>query len=248
MPAPSAVGALLRTEARLTLRTPAAVVMPVLVPIVAMIVIAAVPAARRPVAPFGGLSVAHAYMPSLVIFSLTMTTLVVLPSALGGYRELGYLRRLRTTPASPAALLTAFLLLSTAVGLLAAGIITLAPWVFGVAPPSHPVTYTIGVLASLAAFLSVGTMLCAVIPNPRVAAAVGNVVAALMWFAAGLWYPRAQFPAWLMTLTDATPGGASARLLTDAVTGAPTNLWSIGVCVVWAVLGVVIAVRTFRWE
>ncbi|MDO5501299.1 MAG: hypothetical protein Q4F67_16645, partial [Propionibacteriaceae bacterium] len=71
---------------------------------------------------------------------------------------------------------------------------------------------------------------------------------AVMWFAAGMWFPRAQFPGWLVTLSDALPGGAATRLMTDAMTGAPVAWPAVAVCLAWAVLGALVAVRTFRWE
>lgn len=243
-----ATRALLGNEVRLFARTPAAVVLPVLMPIVATVVIAAVPAARRPAEPFGGLSVAQAYTPTLIIFAVSMATLVVLPSILGGYRELGFLRRLRTTPVSPAMLLAAFLVFMTVVSLMTALVIAGVPLLFGVPAPVRPVTFAVGVLLCVAAFLAVGTLLCAVIPNPRVATGVGNVVAALMWFCAGLWFPRAQFPAWLAGIADATPGGAAVRLMTDAMGGASMSWLAVGVCVAWSAVGATVAVRTFAWE
>lgn len=240
--------ALLANEIRLFARTPAAVIVPVLLPTLAAVIIAAVPAARRPNAVFGGLSVSQAYTPTLILFAISLAALVVLPQSLGGYRELGFLRRLRTTPVSPRALMTAFLLFTAGLSIVVALIIGLAPQLFGVPAPQRPLGFTAAVLLSLAAFLALGMMLCAVIGNPRVAAGLGNLLAAVMWFAAGMWYPRAQFPAWLSTVTDALPGGAAARLMTDALVGAPTSWPAVAVCVAWSVLGTVVALRTFTWE
>lgn len=243
-----AASALLSNEFRLFARNPAAVALPVLMPVVAAAIIAAIPAARRPVAPFGGLSVSQAYTPTLIIFAISMATLVILPSILGAYRELGFLRRLRTTPVSPATLLAAYLVFTCAVSVVTAIVIAVLPVLFGVPAPRHPFVFALGVLLSLAAFLALGTLLCAVIPNPRAASGVGNIVAALMWFSAGMWFPRAQFPEWLVRVTDATPGGAATRLITDAMIGAPIAWVAVLVCLVWATLGAAIAVRTFRWE
>lgn len=240
--------ALLRNEFRLFARTPAAVVLPVLMPVVAALVIAAIPAARRPAVPMGGLSVSQAYTPTLIIFAVSMATLVVLPSILGGYRESGFLRRLATTPVSPAALLAAYLAFTAVVSLVTASVIAVLPLLFGVPTAAHPGAFAVGVGLSVAAFLALGMWLCAVIPSPRVAMGIGNVVAALMWFAAGMWFPRAQFPAWLATVADATPGGAATRLITDATLGAPMAWAAVAVCMAWTVLAALIAVRTFRWE
>src|SRR5699024_10408470 len=90
--------------------------------------------------------------------------------------------------------------------------------------------------------------LCALIPNVKVLAGLGNVVVVVMWFTAGLWIPRAAFPDWAQTLTDLTPGGASAELLHTAIAGGDGSWQDVVVCLVWIALSVGIAVRVFRWE
>src|SRR5699024_9431316 len=99
-----------------------------------------------------------------------------------------------------------------------------------------------------AVFLAIGAVLCALIPNVKVLAGVGNVVAVLMWFTAGLWIPRAAFPDWARILTDLTPGGASAELLHTAIAGGDGNWQDVAVCLVWIVVSLGTAVRVFRWE
>lgn len=246
----SATAALFRNEARMFVRTPAAVVW-LLLPLLAAVVIAAIPAAREPSAVFGGLSVSQAYTPTITLFTISMVGLVLLPQLLGEYRELGFLRRLRTTPASASDLLKAFLGLMALLCLAAALFIAVVPLLFGVPAAVSSLRYTLAVVASTAAFLALGTVLCAVIPNPKAASGVGTAVAATQWFAAGMWYPRALFPEWLTTLANLLPGGAAAQLMSDAMIGAgsATGL-GIGVlvCLVWTVVGVAFALRTFRWE
>lgn len=238
---------LIRNETRLFARTPGGVI-PVLLPVLAALVMSAIPVAREPNPLFGGLSIVGAYTPTLILFAMSLATLVVLPQMLGSYRELGYLRRLRTTPTSPAALLGAYVLVTGVLSLVASAVIAVAPVLFGAPGIERPLAFAGAAVLGLLPFLALGLMLCAVIGNSKAAAGVGNVIAAAMWFAAGMWFPRAQFPDWLLTLTDVLPGGAATRLMTDAMVGAPTSWQAVIVCAVWAVLGALIAVRTFRWE
>ncbi|HHV22639.1 MAG TPA: ABC transporter permease [Propionibacterium sp.] len=243
----NATVALLRNEARLLARTPGGMI-PVLLPMLAALVIAAIPAARRPVDVMGGLSVSAAYTPTLILFAVTMSALVVLPQMLGSYRELGFLRRLRTTPTSPAALLGAYVIVTAILSLVVAVVIAVGPLMFGAPAIERPFGFAVAVVVALLPFLALGLMLCAVIPNPKAAAGIGNVVAAVMWFVAGMWFPRAQFPDWLLTVSDILPGGAATSLMTDAMVGAPISWQAVAVCLAWTVLGALIAVRTFRWE
>lgn len=121
----SAATALLRNEARLLARQPAVPIWTVILPVTAMVVMAAIPAARRPLDGFGGVGVLQAYQPTLMVFASSMLALQMFPILLGQYRELGYLRRLRTTPASPWQLLGAMLVLMLSVTM-AVGVIMVA--------------------------------------------------------------------------------------------------------------------------
>ncbi|MCG6566830.1 ABC transporter permease [Tessaracoccus sp. ZS01] len=252
----NATVALFRNEVRMFARTPGVVVWMAL-PILAAIVIAAIPAARQPNEAFGGLSVSQAYTPTLTMFVISMTGLVLLPQVLGDYRELGFLRRLRTTPATVGNLLKAFLAVMVVLSLGAALIIAVTPLFFGVGGAVQPVRYALAVVLSTAAFLALGTVLCALIPSPKAASGIGTAVAATQWFAAGMWFPRALFPDWLTTVSNLMPGGAATQLMTDAMFGvstSPASGWvaspatSVIVCLVWAVIGIAVALKTFRWE
>lgn len=238
----------LATEARLLVREPAAIIFGAVLPLVAIIVMAAIPGARQPVADFGGLSVVQAYVPTITLFATSALGLTVLPAILGGYREMGVLRRLRTTPVSPANLLAALGLLVFGVGLAVSALIVLIPALFGAGLPRGIGIFALAAVLSLLAFLALGAVLASVIPSPKAAAGVGNLIAAVMWFAAGMWLPRAFFPGWLTTITDLTPGGAAAQAMTAATTGAPVGWQPFVVLLVWIVGAFALARATFRWE
>lgn len=240
--------ALFRNEARLLARTPAIVIWTVIIPVAAIIVMSLIPAAREPLAGFGMISVVEAYQPTLVVFAASMMALQMMPMMIGSYRELGFLRRLRTTPASPTSLLLAVLGLVLAVSVVVGLFIALLPLVVGVGEIGRQLLVVVLLIPCAIAFLAIGAMLSAVISNPRVASGVGAALAAVMWFAAGMWFPRAMFPDWLALIADWTPGGAAASLLTNAATGAALG-WQPFVCLlIWTIAGFGIAIRTFRWE
>lgn len=244
----SHTAALLRHEAILLRRSPATIIWTVLAPVLALLVMTAIPAAREPLVPFGGLSVVGAYQPTLVVFATSMLALQTMPMMLGQHRETGFLRRLRATPAHPAALIAAVLLLVLAVALVVGVLLLAFPLVAGVGSPGRVALAVLALVPVTFSFLGVGALLSAVIPSPRVASGVGAALAAVMWFFAGMWFPRAQFPDWLATLADWTPGGAAATMLTGTVHGLEVGWQPLLCLVLWGAVGFALAVRAFRWE
>ncbi|GAA1483445.1 ABC transporter permease [Brachybacterium fresconis] len=248
MTAAAASAALTRAEMRQIYRSPASILFSVGLPLLAIVILALIPAARVERAAFGGLSVIEAFTAPIVMFSVTMTGVMVMPQTLGTHRESGFLRRLRTTPIAPSNLLVATIAVHAVLAVVVASVIVLVTIAAGGRAPDHPLLLAAVILLMSAVFLAVGAVLCALIPTVKVLAGVGNLVAILMLFCAGLWIPRAVMPDWARTLTDLTPGGASAELLNTALAGGHGSWPDVLVCLVWTGVSVVVAVRVFRWD
>lgn len=237
----------LRNEFRLLTREPAALIFGALLPLAAITVMVLIPATKRPNDAFGGVSVVESYTPVLVLFATSMLGLTITPGILGNYRERGVLKRLRTTPSSPMSLLAALFVIITVVGLLVAAII-LGIAAAGGSWPRQPARFGLVVLLSTLCFVAMGTVIASVIPSAKAAPGVGNAVAVVMWAASGLWFPRAAFPDWLLTVADLTPGGAASGAMLDATIGAPTQWIDHVVLLVWTLVCILLASRLFRWE
>lgn len=235
-------------EFRLLRREPAALIFGAILPLLAVIVMAAIPAARQPNPVMGGFSVVQTYVPVLVMFATSTLGLTVMPGILGGYRQLGVLRRLRTTPTSPASLLAALFTLIATIGVVEAGLIVVVPALFGVGFPAAPGWFALATVLATLAFVAMGTVLAALVPSAGAAAGIGNVVAVVMWAASGLWFPRSGFPDWLLSASNLTPGGAAADAMLTATLGAPQGWLPYVVLLSWTLACAVVAVRTFRWE
>src|SRR6185437_10914287 len=98
---------LARIEALLFFRSAGSVVWTALLPVVAIIVLGAVPGTRRASRSFDGLSPLEVYLPILMMYVFLMAAVNLLPAVLASYREKGILRRLFTTPVPPIRLLGA---------------------------------------------------------------------------------------------------------------------------------------------
>lgn len=242
-----ATTALIRTEFRFLGRSPAVLIWAVAIPVTALVVMAAIPAARRRVEGFGDLSVLEMYQPTVIVFALTMLALQMLPPTIGQYRELGFLRRLRTTPASPWQLLAAVLVVLFCSSMVVGVVLLVIPLLVGVGRYGALPALLLLLAATSACYLGLGALLAAVIPNAKVAGGVGATVAMVLWFLAGMWVPRAFFPGWLAQIAAWSPG-VSATALTEAALGHGVDVRALTVLLCWAVIAFAVAVRTFRWE
>jgi ABC-2 type transport system permease protein len=238
---------LFRTELRLLLREPAILIWASIVPFTANVVMAILPAAREPTEAFNGLSIWQTYLPVLIIFSLSMLSIQSMPATVASYREAGILRRLQTTPVSPATLLAALLSLVVLVGLVMAALLVVVPLLWGNRIPGNPVAFALAVLLSLVCFVAVGACVTALAPSGRLAMGLGVVVTIVVWFSAGLWVPQAVMPVWMSTICDLLPGGAASTLFYEAMAGSGPSVQPIAVLAGWTVATVTPAVRLFRW-
>ena len=86
-----------------------------------------------------GLSFFQIYQPILVFFAITLLAMQALPDVLTRYREMGVLKRLRTTPVSPALLLFAQLTLILAVAIVCMALMVVIPPIGGAPWPRNVV-------------------------------------------------------------------------------------------------------------
>lgn len=244
----TALATLTKTEAKLLLRDPAAVFFIILFPPLLLIVLGAIPPFREP-NPDTGVRTIDLYVPILVAMAIAMFALSGLPNQLASYRERGILRRISTTPVSPAMMLVANLIVFvvTALGVTAV-LLAIGKLAFDVDLPQQLPGYALVYLLSLVAMLSLGLFIAAVVRTAKAAAAAGQVLFFPILFFAGLWLPRAAMPDTLRQISDYTPLGAGVQALTDTAAGGSPQLLHIGVMLAWIVVTGIAAARLFSWE
>jgi len=176
-----------------------------------------------------------------------MLSWFVMPMVLAGYREKGILRRFATTPARPATLLAAQLLMNLAVLTVALALILVvgAGWLDVSAPRNAG-----GLLAVLAlgvpAVFGVGLLLAATLPNTRAANGITWAVFAPSAFLAGIYVPIQFLPDVVRTIGDLTPLAALRWALEDVWVGAQPRPTHLVVLAVTALGSWLTAVLSFR--
>lgn len=203
----------------------------------------------------GEITVAQFYAPSLAAFAAASATYTNIGVSLPVRRDAGILKRVRGTP------LPAWIYMAGVVGsavVVAAIAVTLMMgwgWVFydvdieAAKLPAAIVSFVVGV----AAFAALGLALAAVAPSGTAAPAMANATLLPVAFISNVFIPfESDTPRWLTTLGDVFPLKPFAESLSDAfnpfVDAPAFDWWALGRMVLWAIGGVVVALRLFRWE
>jgi ABC-2 type transport system permease protein len=167
-------------------------------------------------------------------------------------REYAILKRLRSTPLSPpvyfSGLLASFLIVFA---LQSVVLIALGRLVFDAELPARPLGVALTLAFGAAAMAALGVGVAGLIRSAEGASAVVNVIVLPMSFLSGGFGPTSNLPRFLEALADALP----LRHFLDAVQGVYLDgdqPWdyagSLAVVAVWGVLGLLLALRYFRWQ
>jgi ABC-2 type transport system permease protein len=167
-------------------------------------------------------------------------------------RESGILKRLRATPlpapAYVAALLTAFII---AFAVEVAGLLLLGKVLFGIPAPDQLGSLVLALLLGAIAFCGLGIGVAALIKSAEGASAVVNAIYLPASFIAGAFFSPEHFPQVLRAIADVLPLTYFLRLIRNVMLH-DQAIWTQGtnvaVIAAWGLLGVVFAVRYFRWE
>ncbi len=241
--------AVIRTEARLFGRELGSLFWILLFPTILLLIVGLVPDFREADDALGGQRFIDLYASVCAILAMIMAAIMAMPPVIAGYRESGVLRRLRTTPMHPAALLGA------QVGLHAVAVLVSVVLALGTAHVAYDVPlpgdvgwYVVCAVLATATAFSVGALITAVSSNARVVQTVGTVVFFPMMFTSGVWVPVQSMPGWLHDVVVATPLGAASEALNESLHGAAPDLVDLAVMGGWTAVLSLVAVRMFRWE
>jgi ABC-2 type transport system permease protein len=192
------------------------------------------------------------FVPSVIVFALTISTLAILVNSVVAQRELGILKRRRATPLPAWALIVSqsltvvVMAIATVILLLLVGAIA-----FGVHFPLRGVpSLVLGVLGGAAAFCGLGYALSTFADSADSAQPMIQLIMFPLFFISGIWVPTSQLPTWLNDLASVFPVEHVADLVHRAYVGVvPVGpvLLDIAILAAWAVAGAFVAARRFQW-
>lgn len=245
----SALARLTTTETKLFFREPIAAFLALAFPLILLVILGAIPSFRESSPNLGGLRVIDIYVPIMVAIAVTTVAVTVLPQQFATYREKGILRRMRTTPVKPSAMLGAQLLMCTVMSIATmVGLVAVAWIIYDVSLPENLAAFFVSFLFTAVAMFALGLLIAALARNNKAASAIGMALFFPLMFCAGLWIPRDTMNNVLLLISDLTPAGAGVQALQDATAGQWPPLLALSVMLGWTIVAGGLAARYFRWE
>jgi ABC-2 type transport system permease protein len=167
-------------------------------------------------------------------------------------RESGVLKRIRGTPLPPAVYLGAAVLstliviaIEVAIQLLVGRFVIDAGW------PQAPGSLVVGLLLGAVSFAALGLATTGLVRSAEGSSAVVNAIYLPMVFISGVFFSVSALPGFLEAIADVLP----LTYLLDLVRSVfiegeslGSSLTAVGVVALWGAAGLVVALRTFRWE
>jgi ABC-2 type transport system permease protein len=239
---------LLKVQAKLAVREPYGLLAGIGLPAVLLAVFGFIGRAVPGNVGDTGLTIIDLWTPTLLVIAFIYIA-TSLPNTLVRDRQIGWLRRVSTTPLHPSMLLAAQLIIDLV--LAAAAVLIIiggGALVFGASLHVQLLPFVVSLLLAIAELFALGLMLVALVPSQTVNQVVAGVVVFALLFLSGLWFNPAQVGDPLQTIMYYSPSGAAARALLAAVfTGSPSYA-ALLTMAVYTVLFGFIAIRYFRWE
>ena len=233
-----------RFERRLFWRNPSAAFFNFLLPLVFLLLFASVFADDE--------DQLDILIPGIAGMSVMATTFSALAFNLTFLREQGILKRLRGTPLPPAQLFGGIVGSAVLNGVVqVALVVVIGKLLYGVDWPRDVPALVLFALLGVTAFGALGVAMSHAIPNFDSAPAYVNAVFLPLIFISGVFYSSDSLPAVLEGAAQALPlkhviDGLSAAIVTGEGIGG--ELTALAVVAGWALAGILLAVRYFRWE
>lgn len=236
-------------ELRLHWREPTVVLFGVLLPIGLLAGFAVTPAVNEPMPGNGGLSLGQYIASMSVTLAAAILALTIVPTALATYREKGILRRLSASPASPASLLGAQVVINVLTACFSTVVLlVMGSLLFGIAAPEDPLMFVVAFVLAVAALFAVGLLIAALAPSARAGNGIGMIVFFPSLFFAGVYIPWQAMPEVMRRISDFTPLGAAIQSVRAAWLGQDVRPLHLVIMALYAIIAGVAATRFFRWS
>ena len=189
-------------------------------------------------------------IPGVAGMGVLATTFTALAFNLTLLREEGVLKRIRGTPMPAGAYLAGFIGSATLNAFLQVGlVVAIGNLVYGVDWPHDWALLVLFTGLGVLCFAALGVAFAHLIPNEDAAPAYTNAVFLPLIFISGVFYSADELPPALEAVAEALPLKHLIDGLSQAIVGGSADVGTAAAVVAgWALLGLFLAARFFRWE
>ena len=202
-----------------------------------------------------GITTAQYFAPSMAVFAAVSATYTNLAVGTAYQRDQGILKRMKGTPLPPwiymgGKIASAVMVAAVSVIIMiSVGVVFYGVQIYARTLPAATLTFIVGV----GCFAALGLMVAALVSTGESATAVANATLLPLAFFSGVFIPPSQdAPAWLDAVANFFPLKHFVEPFVAAFNpqfeGAQLWWGSILYMALWGVVGIVIALRYFKWE
>ncbi|MGN6216320.1 MAG: ABC transporter permease [Solirubrobacterales bacterium] len=198
---------------------------------------------------------AEAYFTAgIIAYAAALSTFTTLAVSLTTQRENGQLKRYRGTPMPPWTFIAAQIIRAEAQALaMAAVLLAIGATAYGIPIPASTFpAFVLYLLLGTATLCSLGIALSSFTPTPDAASTIAPFSVVILSFVSGVWIPVEQLPSWLESIGKAFPLSHLAlglqTTLAPGASGTGLDLGNVAALAIWALVGIRVASRRFRWE
>jgi ABC-2 type transport system permease protein len=201
------------------------------------------------------------FLPGMIASGIVYTGFQNLAISIPVERDQGVLKRLRGTPLPPAAYFAGKILQVIVVSIVQLGLLFVVAKLMGIPLPTEAktwLTFAWVFLLAISASTVLGLAMSSVPRTGKSASAVVIPGVLILQFISGVYFPFNQIPSWMQEIAGVFP----LRWMAEAMRGVflpdfmrtqePGQSWHYGqgaiIVAVWLVIGIVLALRTFRWQ
>jgi ABC-2 type transport system permease protein len=202
----------------------------------------------------GKVDVAQYFTPSLAVFGLSFACYTSLVFSIPRARELGILKRIRSTPLEPStyiASLVAVALLGGVASVTVMIVVGVAAFGVQVYPQLLPAAFVTLVLGGLC-LAALGLAVSSFVVRADTAPVVANLTLLPLTFISGVFSPLHGAPQWVLSIAHFFPLShlvdAFYGTFSPHTTGSGFAWGDLAVLALWTAVGARIAVKRFRWD
>lgn len=237
-------------ELKLFFREPEAAFFTLIFPLMMLFVFGTI-YGNKPTPFFGGLGSVDVSVPAYTAIIIATSGLMGLTIVVTVYREQGVLRRFKMTPISPINILAAevvIIFLMTTFGMVL--LIAAAKVFYGLRFAGNPLNFALGFVLSCFSFFCLGFVLACIFPTVRTAQVATMALYFPFIFLSGATIPREVLPDFIQKYGQVLPLTHVVNLLRGFWIGESWGMHLKEVVVLLAVMvvGILVSVKTFRWE